>query len=143
MRLPELNRWDQVAHRHHKNNTSGHHGAEITEQRRGHDGYSKVLAWMGDGVAGNYLLCYKPDAELTLQKHRKINQTLPGCDADVEAHRAERGKWLNSSRQASLKSRSTSMPGLFSIFRSSGKSILGDEYALAITLVTFSAFATT
>jgi hypothetical protein len=23
------------------------------------------------------LLCYKPDAELTLQKHRKINQTLP------------------------------------------------------------------
>ena len=71
MRLPELSRWGQVAHRHHKNNTSGHHGAEITEQRRGHDGYSKALAQTRDGGAGSYLLCYKPDAELTLQKHRK------------------------------------------------------------------------
>jgi hypothetical protein len=60
-----------VAHRYHKNNTSGHHGAKITEQRRGHDGYSKALAWTRDGGAGNYLLCYKADAELTLQKHRK------------------------------------------------------------------------
>jgi hypothetical protein len=26
---------------------------------------------MRDSAAGNYLRCYKPDAELTLQKHRK------------------------------------------------------------------------
>jgi hypothetical protein len=72
-----------VAHRHHKNNTSGHHGAEITEQRRGHDGYSKVLAGMCDGAAGNYLLCYKPDAELTLQKHRKNkSNSVWGYDVD-------------------------------------------------------------
>jgi hypothetical protein len=75
MRLPELSWWDEMAQRHHENNTSGHHGAEITEQRRGHDGYPKALAWMRDGAAGDYLLCYEVDAELTLQKYRKNKST--------------------------------------------------------------------
>jgi hypothetical protein len=68
MRLPDLSRWDQVAHRHHENNASGHHGAEITEQGRGHDGYPKALAWKRDSAAGNYLLSRKVEAKLISAK---------------------------------------------------------------------------
>ena len=68
------------------------------------------------------------------------SMALAEATRTVEVYGAERGKCLNSSRQASRKSRSTSICRLFS---SSIKFILGDEYVSAITLATFSAFATT